>query len=346
MISSAAIASEKVHSKVDLRVEMLSIIFRLAGNPEYNMKFAKNYVADIHAYFDSYKNEPVVNFAKELSGQKNMGFSKVMFLAVHLKFQKDQFILIKESESNLIGKWDDQDIPKFIKLLNNFYHKTKFQTFFNAHQQQYHAAINTFDQAVDAFDQQWYLDYYGDKEVSYSVYLGLGDGGANYGPSVTPINQKRLVYAIMGSWTFDQSGNPQFPKDIYLTYLIHEFNHSFVDHILEENMQIDALLKTSGMQLLQTKKDDMKKEGYEDWHSLINESLVRASVVRYMIDHKNTEQEIEEEIQKQQTKGFTWIRNLVSLLGQYESSRQQYPTFKSFYPKLITFFKEEAQKTK
>ena len=98
-------ASQKVRSTVDRRVELLSIVFRLAGNPEYNMKFAKNYISDIDTYFDPFKMDPLIGFAKELAKEKNMGFSKVMFLAVHLKFSNNSFSLIKEKESNLKGKW-------------------------------------------------------------------------------------------------------------------------------------------------------------------------------------------------------------------------------------------------
>ncbi|WP_316845597.1 DUF4932 domain-containing protein [Pedobacter psychrodurus] len=338
----SVMAGNKVHSTVDKRVEVLSIIFRLAGNPEYNMKFAKRYVNDIHTYFDAYKNDPVVNFAKELSTKKNMGFSKVMFLAVHLQYMNKGFSLIKESESNLKGKWAEEDAIKFVKLLNDFYHRSKFDTFFKVHKSEYDEATKQFDQSVSAFDQQWYLDYYGDHEVDYQVILGLGDGGANYGPSVSPIGKKRLVYAIMGSWTFNEDGNPMFPKAIYLTYLIHEFNHSFVDHILEENKDLEILLQSSGEKLLDKKKNEMKLEGYEDWHSLIDESLVRASVVRYMIDHQETPEAIAQEISVQQKKGFVWMGELVALLGEYESSRATYPTFKSFYPRITAFFNQVA----
>lgn len=34
--------------KVDKRVELLSIVFRLAGNREYNQDIFKDYVKDIH----------------------------------------------------------------------------------------------------------------------------------------------------------------------------------------------------------------------------------------------------------------------------------------------------------
>lgn len=342
LICSFSKAEKKVESTIDQRVELLSIIFRLAGNPEYNMKLAKNYISDIHSYFDKYKNDPIIAYAKELADKKNIGFSKVMFLAVNLEFANDRFSFIKESESSLTGKWDKEDAVKFIDLLNNFYHVSKFEIFFKNHKKLYSEATAQFDQSVAEFDQQWYLDYYGDQEVEYKVIIGLGNGGANYGPSVKPVGKKKLVYAIMGSWTFDENGKALFPKDVYLPYLIHEFNHSFVDHLLEDK-NIEKQLKQSGEILLDREKKNMKSEGYEDWHSLINESIIRASVVRYMIDHKNKEEEIQKEIQTQIAKGFTWTKSLVQLLGEYESSRKAYPKFKSFYPRMISFFDETAK---
>jgi hypothetical protein len=339
-------ANQKIHSTVEPRVELLSIIFRLAGNPEYNMKFAKNYICDIHTYFDPYKADPVISFARELAQEKNMGFSKVMFLAVHLKWSNNRFSLIKEKESNLIDKWEEKDAVKFVELLNNFYHLSKFDVFFKSHKGFYELATRHFDMSVAEFDQDWYLSYYGDHKVDYKVVLGLGDGGANYGPSVTPIGQKKLVYAVMGSWTFNDANQPIFPKETYLTYLIHEFNHSFVDHLLDDDSNVEALLEPGGEILLYKEKTEMKREGYEDWHSVINESLVRASVVRYMIDHNNSDEAVQDEISKQQKKGFLWTSDLVSLLGEYQSSRPLYPTFKSFYPRLISFFNAQARHLK
>jgi hypothetical protein len=341
-ICSFASAKEKVKSTVDKRVELLSIVFRLAGNPEYNMKLAKNYVNDIHTFFDVYKNDPLIAYAKELADKKNIGFSRVMFLAVNLELINNKFVFIKEAESSLTDKWDKEDAIKFVSLLNDFYSKSKFEVFFKEHEKLYAEATNQFNQSVSEFDQQWYLDYYGDKEVEYKVIIGLSDGGANYGPSVKPIGKKKIVYAIMGSWTFDENAKALFPKDVYLPYLIHEFNHSFVDHLLDDK-NIETQLQSSGEILLEREKSNMKSEGYEDWHSLINESLVRSSVVRYMIDHKNKEEDVQNEIQTQTKKGFLWTKDLVSLLGEYESSKSTYPNFKSFYPRIIAFFNATAQ---
>ncbi|WP_367866679.1 DUF4932 domain-containing protein [Pedobacter sp. WC2423] len=120
-----------------------------------------------------------------------------------------------------------------------------------------------------------------------------------------------------------------------------QFNHSFVNHILEEDGN-DKLLEASGKILLDSQQIEMKRQAYEDWQSVINESVVRACVVRYLIDHQSDDQVVKAEVLEQQNKGFLWTKELVTLLGKYESSRDRYPTFKSFYPEIIAFFNQTA----
>src|SRR5438046_508909 len=73
-----------VSPKVDPRVELLSIVFRLAGNSEYNMSPLKTYTADIDSYFSPYKEHPAVVLARKLASERDVGFDTVMNLAVHL----------------------------------------------------------------------------------------------------------------------------------------------------------------------------------------------------------------------------------------------------------------------
>ena len=338
---SASGHTQAVESTVDRRVELLSIVFRLAGNPEYNMNFAKQYIKDINAYFGKYKDQPVIGFAKKLSDEKGMGFSRVMFLAVNLEFKGDQFSMIKVSKSSIAGKWEMEDALKFVRLLNDFYKTSAFEVFYKNHQAVYKEATARFNQAAASFDSAWYPAYYGDHSVDYKTVVGLANGGANYGPGVFPAGKKKIVYAIMGCWTFDETSQPLFSRNDYLPTLIHEFNHSFVNHILEEDGN-EKLLEASGKILLDSQQIEMKRQAYEDWQSVINESVVRACVVRYLIDHQSDDQVVQAEILEQQNKGFLWTKELVTLLGKYESSRDRYPTFKSFYPEIIAFFNQTA----
>jgi hypothetical protein len=72
----------KIH--VDSRVELLSLVFRLAGNPEYNQCRLKTYEADINQAFDPYKDHSAVRLARELRAQHGIGFDAVVSFGVSL----------------------------------------------------------------------------------------------------------------------------------------------------------------------------------------------------------------------------------------------------------------------
>src|SRR5438034_4885230 len=65
-----------VSPKVDSRVELLSIVFRLAGNSEYNMSPLKTYTADIDSYFSPYKEHPAVVLARKLASERDVGLDR------------------------------------------------------------------------------------------------------------------------------------------------------------------------------------------------------------------------------------------------------------------------------
>ena len=63
---SAAESVQTLQVVVDPRTELLSVIFRLAGNPEYNMARVKSYADDVENQFGKFRNEPVVKLAREV----------------------------------------------------------------------------------------------------------------------------------------------------------------------------------------------------------------------------------------------------------------------------------------
>ena len=36
--------------------------------------------------------------------------------------------------------------------------------------------------------------------------------------------------------------------------------------------------------------------------------------------------------------GFVWMEELADLLAEYEAQRDQFPSFDSFFPRIVTFF--------
>lgn len=59
--------------EVDSRIELLSIVFRLAGNKEYSSNNFKLYADRIENYFSAYKNHGLIQFVKKISKENNIG---------------------------------------------------------------------------------------------------------------------------------------------------------------------------------------------------------------------------------------------------------------------------------
>lgn len=346
-LSFFSFAQEQLTPQVDERVEIVSIVFRLAGAEEYSRDYNKKYADDIKAYFEPNKNAEVVKFVQENRNKNGLGYDAVMSMALHLSFKNKKFSFTKEKESTLEKRWAKVDVKTFISLLNKFYKESDFQKFFNSHSGDYAKAVQEYRQSIlKDFNQSWYSEFYGKApNEEYQIILGYGNGGGNYGITLHPEHHKTIVYAVVGVWDFDSGGNVKFDKNEFQPLLIHEFNHSFVNYILEMK-DYHFQLKNPAEKIYSLVEKEMKSQAYGDWDTMINESLVRAAVIRYMIDNHYPQSTIDEEIMTQKGRKFLWIKELTDLLGKYEENRKTYPTLESFYPEIIQFFKETEPKVK
>jgi hypothetical protein len=68
----------------------LSIVFRLAGNPEYSQGRVASYTKAVDEHFQPYKDHAVVRHARRLRGARGIGFDAVAGFAVHLDGSRAQ----------------------------------------------------------------------------------------------------------------------------------------------------------------------------------------------------------------------------------------------------------------
>jgi hypothetical protein len=88
---------------------------------------------------------------------------------------------------------------------------------------------------------------------------------------------------------------------------------------------------------------EMQAQAYGEWHTMLRESLVRASVVRYRAANEGREA-AKAEIAEQRSRHFRWTGDLAALLeAEYEGDRSKYRTLEDFVPRLVEFFAEYAK---
>ena len=325
--------------EIDKRTELLSIVFRLAGNDEYNRKYFKLYTDRIEQYFRKYESHGLVEYTRSLVSKYGIGYDAPMSLAAHLDNNLD---IRKEVTLDYIDRrWNNVDLKKYILLLKEFSKDTKFDKFFEDNADLYVEAKRQFMPIYDNIDMEWFANFFGEgASDTYYIINGLSNGGHNYGASVLLKDGGKENYSVMGLRYVSDGGMPRFSKDSYLPILIHEFSHAFVNHL---NEKYSDILKERGKELFSIVGESMAKQAYPSWQIMMNEALVRAAVIKYEIDHKAGQQRINMAVKYEISRSFLWIKELVSVLQEYDKQRDRYPTLDSYMPKIAEAYTDIAK---
>ncbi|MDR2036837.1 MAG: DUF4932 domain-containing protein [Bacteroidales bacterium] len=322
---------------IDNRVELMSIVFRLAEKQEYSNKRFKPYVNRIEQYFEKYKDHELIQFTRSIMSEYGIAFDGPMWLAVHLDDHLKPLPGVKDVWQ-LDPRWTKENVEKFVPLLQKFYKDTRFDNFLKSNADLYAEVVRRFAPIYDQVDPNWCFSFFGKKPKEiFSIKIGLGTGGNCYGVYLDDTNGNRRVYAIMGIQSFDHTGLPEFSTLFDLPLVIHEFSHPFIDNLTEKNKEI---FRESGEKIFSVAKNVIGIEAYPSWQIVLDEALVHASVIKYMKDHDFKQSEIETWIKLlEENFGFFWIEELVDELENYEIQRDKYPTLESYMPELAEAYK-------
>jgi hypothetical protein len=195
------------------------------------------------------------------------------------------------------------------------------------------------DKVLTKIDLDWFEKFYGvPSSGKFNLILGIGNGGGNYGPKVVYPDGSEDLYAIMGTWMIGPDGNPNYSDDIIGT-IIHEFNHSFVNPLIEKNLRV---LQKPGEALFKPVGEQMKKMAYSNWKTVMYESLVRAASIQYFVDSRVSASQIKRLTVAELSNGFLWTDQLVAALADYQANRAQYPDLSGFMPRIAALYERIA----
>jgi hypothetical protein len=322
--------------KVDRRIELLSIVFRLAGNMEYNDDVFKSYTSDIHKHFDKFSDHELIKFTREIRDKNRIGYDAVMKMAIYLEQPPALNPIVPFTADIPDRRWGRGNANKFLKLLQQFYTDAQCEDFFNAHKDLYRISEERYTSVYESIDLKWFIRYYGtEPKGSFNIIPGLGNGGGNYGVKAVLPDGKEAMYAIMQTSSIDSTNIPVYDVKFNLPTLIHEFNHSYVNDIQKK---YDKKLEYAGVKLYGIVSEVMRRQAYASWVTVLNEALVRASVVRYLMKHNSDMAEAKTQLISEYGRGFFWIKGLVDCLGEFEKNRDKYPTLDSYMPVIINFY--------
>jgi hypothetical protein len=323
--------SIELNAKVDERCELLSTVFRLADAREYVTHDIPIYVDSLDKYFEPYKNHKIVKYCQTYRKKYGVSYDAPMSLAVHLQIIDGKISLIPNVKENSLDKrWNKKMLPHFLELLNDFYTQTKFHEFFVRQSDFVEKVEQTATEYFKKIDMEWYKNFFGEvPEGNFNLIVSLSNGSNNYGPKVQYLDGKENLYSIT-ICAIDSLNNPFFSDRWALNMIIHEFCHSFCNHLIVDNYD---KMKKKADELYKIKQDIFNRQAYGNSQTMLYEILVRASVIKYMAEHYPTNPE--KYFSDEKSKGFVWIKELYNSLLKYEQNRAKYPTLKSYMPEIV-----------
>lgn len=342
-LEPAKAARPSVQVTIDPRVELMSILFFLAGNPEYNQARVPGYLAAVEQHFRPYAGHPAVAYAKRLRTTRGVSYDAVMALALHLTDVESMqtVVALDPRPAGLDARWHPAEARTFLGLVRDFVRETGFLAWFAGHKANHEEVTARMRVVLQAHARLSWVDaFFGvPPKSSFTLTLGLLNGGRCYGPRVVQRDGREDIHCVLGVWLVDEQGEPRFDKTV-LPVVVHEFCHSYCNPLVDAHA---TDLAPVGLRLWPRVADRMKRQAYADWKTMLYESLVRASVVRYLV---SVEGERAGQVQAQADKdlGFLWIDELAASLATYEQRRAEYPSLGDYLATLRQVLETFADK--
>ena len=319
----------------------MSIIFRLAKSPEYSRGAVQSYIDDVEARFGPFRDHAAVEMARKLRATRGVSYDAVMSMAIHIKdpFSLEEEVPFEPRPAALERRWLVDEAREFLEKARDFVRESDFEGFVADHEELYRITAQRMQAVMDDNEVVgWFNGFFGSlPDARFTIVLGLLNGGGSYGPKVVYPDGREDLYTILGVWMTDDAGLPEF-NDRVLGTVVHEFCHSFANPIVDRHV---GELEDAGQAIFPLVQEKMRSMAYSNWKTMMYESLVRSSVVRWDLA-KNGRESAESRIAWEEKNHFFWISGLSELLGEYEAKRDTYPDLESFFPEMKSFFDDYA----
>ena len=313
-------------------VELMGLIWRLAGSYEYNQCQIGTVTNGVNKHFASMKSHQAVELAKQYY-QQGVSYDAVTGYANQLVFNDEGDIIfdadyLSGSNTSFDNRWSDQQKNNMLKAVNDFYKESNFHDWFVSTEVEQQQAIASFKNVCN-LDYTWFDSYYGKNDkVTSRIILSFMIGNSNNGISLKRKDGTLLLTPVLGSLS-QNNGSVKFNGDMNL--IVHEFSHPYCNPLIEANW---SAISSKAEEVYSRVSSVMQNQAYSNARTMMCETLVRSSAIRYMISH-NQKNMVNQMLAYEESNGFMMVRTLVNVLEKREQEASKYPMLADFMPELI-----------
>ena len=311
---------------IDPKIELIGILLTL-GNDKDKENFKRlfsytvdnnKYVNEISETFNYLYDNGLIDIFNKVKDKYNLYYQEPLALMLLLddSFNLDKYQSYSEQEL-------DNDFYDLVNELKSLFKDKRFINFYQSNIDTYKSWINRIKPFYEDYNLlQLLCNYCGEEYKDLKLINNLIPFETNGGYGIVLDNE---AHYCLRSPSFIKD-NKMFEiedKENYLRLTLHEFLHCIINPLTTKynvfNFDTNYL------------KDeiDLTKSGYKSDYSIINETIVRAITLR--IYNSITGKDISDSLEREYNNGFLHIKDVYSILTEYEQNRDKYNNIDSFY---------------
>lgn len=305
-------ANEAVPTRFDERMDLMAVIWRMAGAREYNQCKITPYVNSADSTFKPFASHEAITLAKKYMKKNGVGYDAVASLAVHLKLTDEGTLTIDEDiTSDIDDRWTTAMQKEFIVVLNDFYKMTEFHKWFLENEPIQKQCLDAFLEISGNIDLDWFAQTFDGGDANFNIILCPLAGLNNYGISTRHSDGSNVLSPVISCSNYD-NGAISYETDAVLPIVIHEFCHAYCNPIIDKRWNSIA---DKAEEAFQIKKRILSQQAYVTAKIMMYETFVRTSVIRYEQQH-NSNADVWQLIDDEEERGFILVGDILKAWNQ------------------------------
>ena len=320
----------QMRATVDERMELTSIVFRIAGAEEFVNDQMQEYGEAIDRWFGKYSSHELIDHIRKMRQETALAMAGVVgsvpYLVIDDKGVHDSGI---KKGSEIDGRWTDNNWDKYVRLLDDFYRKSRFHEFFESRQDFYRGVENGMNTYLSQLDTAWFRSFFGHYDEPV-VYVAAANGFHNYYLNTSSIQEGSFTIAIgyPGPW-YD-------PTEV----ILHEMCHQYTGGMDRFYPEVEGAM----LRIFENTELVLKyyQNHYGDPEVIFYEWLTNHCVAMYLKEHTDNNpyriQGLNNFLSKMAIGyGFVWMERGMQFMDNFYADRESYPVFESYMPRICEF---------
>lgn len=329
---------------VDSRVEMLGILCRLAGTPEFKGQRgpSDDYGAKVEKWFKPFVDHQAVRLAGRYTGRYGIAREALTAFAAHLGPAPDfaERVPFDRKDGSFDQRLKADDARRFRGEIAAFAKESNFAAFFAENRNLYdQTALRLAETLRQVEAIAWVATFFGESGGRVVIAPSLLDTWGDYAPVVRLADGSVERWRVLGKWTMDVKGQPTYGQDLPQVVL-EETARASVESAVEKSY---AALKPAAEKIYEKARKRLEPKGVRDARALVVETLALAAAIRH--DSGDLENDrAQEAAGRASLAGLPWAAEVAELLKAFAADRGKYPTIAAFMPEIVKFLESYAAK--